>query len=58
MSTFFMMALGPAGGSVTPPVAASMASVLVSAIVYGERERGRGGLKDGMDRGRKNRGLL
>ena len=48
MSTFFMMALGPAGGSVTPPVAASMASVLISAIVYGERERereGRGGIK-------------
>ena len=43
MSTFFMMALGPAGGSVTPPVAASMASVLVSAIVYGERERKGGG---------------
>ena len=42
MSTFFMMALGPAGESVTPPVAASMASVLVSAIVYGERERKRG----------------
>ena len=57
MSTFFMMALGPAGGSVTPPVAASMASVLVTAIVYGERER-KGGVKDGMDRGRKNRGLL
>ena len=42
MSTFFMMALGPAGECVTPPAGVSMVSDLTSVMIWEEGWDGEG----------------